>query len=294
MANLRDFLLNINKTLQNNEIEALAGASSVSGIEVTDDLLSDASTKLTSLMSAEAAQNNHDLETHFKKKLYPTIKGEILGNADTDIHTTAKELFGEEVIDKFKEKDFTGEKVKLLGNLMKEKIQSAGGDESLKKINEGLNAKVSELNNSIVKLTKDHDKKLKEKESGFENALIRKEYEATFNTYQIGDNYKDDFVRKALQNDIFEKASKVAKLKMIDGKVAPRDPNNDTLEYYRDNKKIEDIKGLIDPIIQPYLKATKTPDKQPGENPYKPAPDVKKSRLAEDIIGRKQQRMNMF
>ena len=97
----KDLILTINEFVNSNELSSLAGSSAFQDVDVQDDTIEEVKKKLSGLMSQEAAINNHELESHFKKKLYPTIKGELLGNIDTDLIKTAKELLGDDIINQF-------------------------------------------------------------------------------------------------------------------------------------------------------------------------------------------------
>ena len=68
MGKIKDLILEINETVNSNELATLAGASGLAEIEVGDDTIKEVKTKLGGLMSAGAAQNNQELEDHFKKK----------------------------------------------------------------------------------------------------------------------------------------------------------------------------------------------------------------------------------
>ena len=289
MPKLKDFLLDINNTLQNNEIEALAGASALAEIEVTDDLLTDAKTKLSSLLTVDAAKNNPDLETHFKKKNYGTIKGELLGNIDSDLLSSAKTLFGEDSADQFKDIEFTGDKIKKFAELTKTVIEkNGGGSDELKKLNQSLNEQVNALNNEILKREKDAEKQLKKEGEKYTNLIIDKEFDANFNAYPLGDKYKEPLFRNALRNDIKQKVTGIAKLTLSeDGKVIPRNPENAGLELFQGNKKIESLKDLLDPFMKDHLKVTQGPGEKSTYVPAKEATKV--SALAADLMSRKKQ-----
>ena len=285
MGKLKDLILDLSKKFSNNELVALAGASSIAEIEIEDTTLDDIKTKMDGLMSIDAAKNNTDLDKFFKDKNYSTIKGELLGNIDTDITSTVKSLLGDDAVEKLKEKEFTGDKIKLFGELAKAALESKEpGDEKIKTINTELNKQIVELNKTNEKKDKDHIKELKKEKLGYTNTLIEKEFDAAFNKYNLGDKYEGDLFRNALKTDIRQKVSKVAKLTLSeDGQVIPRNPEDDGLELFvNGNKKVENLGDLMDPLMKDHIKANNVGPQKPGD--YVPVKSVKLSRQAEDRI----------
>ena len=188
MAKLKDFLLKLNETFANNELVSIAGASSIAEIEITDPTMTEIETKMSGLMSIEAAKNNHDLEDHFKKKVAGAIKGELLGNIDTDIMQTAKTMFGDDKANEIKDIEFTGDKIKKFSKFTKEAIERNGtGDEKIKTLNIGLNKQVADVRLEMEKKDKDHKKEIKKLNTGFTEKLIDKEFSATFHSYNLGE-----------------------------------------------------------------------------------------------------------
>jgi hypothetical protein len=242
-------------------------------------------TKLGSLLSVDASKNNHDLEDHFKKKLHPIIKGELLGNIDTDIMSSAKAMFGEEKANELKEIEFTGEKIKKLASFTKEILESKdGGDEKIKTINTELNKQIVDLNKTIEKGNKDHDKERKKDKLGFENTLIEKEFDATFNKYNLGDKYKEDLFKNALKSKIRQDVNKIAKLTLSeDGQIVPKNPENDGLELFiNGNKKVEKIGDIMDPLMKDHIKVNNVGPPKDGK--YVPVKEVTMSTQAQDRI----------
>lgn len=292
MALLKDLLKDLNKTLQVPGIEALASASDLSKIEIDDETMTQTASKFGGLMSADAAKNNHDIEDHFKKKLHPTIKGELLGNLDTDITSTAKSLFGDDAVEQLKEKEFTGDKIKFFGELAKTAIASKGSgeeNEKIKQINAEMSKQIVELNGNIDKLTKDSEKALKKAEAGFDETLIDKEFNAVFNSYTLGDKYNEDMFKNALRTDIRQKVKTVAKLTLSEDKkkIVPKNPENSAMDLFVNNNPIKELKEVLDPLMAGHIKVNNR-DSGKSVN-YTPAAEVKKSTLAQDLLKRKQQ-----
>lgn len=294
MPKLKDFLLEMNKTLANNEIVAIAGASGIAEIEVGDETMTEIKTKMGGLMSLDAAKNNHDLEDHFKKKVYGTIKGELLGNIDTDLLNSAKTILGDESVDKFKDIEFTGDKIKkfteLTSLLVKDLVENKdGGDEKIKTLNAGLNKQVADLTANIDKAEKAKDKEIKKLQIGFDEKLIEKEFTATFNTYNLGDKYQEDFFKSSLREKIRKDVQGVAKLTLSEkGDVIPKNPENIGMELFIQNKPVDTLKGVMDPLMADFIKVNNVKDKNLKDD-YVPAKDVKMSKQAQDLIDRRKE-----
>lgn len=283
MGKVKDLILAINNSVNSNELATLAGASGLSDIDVGDETIDDVKTKLGSLMSKEAAQNSHEMEEFFKKKLHPTIKGELLGNIDTDLLSQAKSLLGDDEAEKIKEIEFTGEKIKKFTELAQLKLASGSGEDGKKAI-DALKNQINEIQNGHASDLQKKDKEFKKLNTDFNNRLIKKEFNSLISGYTLGDKYSEDFIKKALTNDIFDQVQKKAKLTLNnDGVIVPKNPENAELDLYIENQKVENLKGLLDPIMTPFIK--KTNQVQP--NAYKPAEKTEISRMAQDLIKRR-------
>ena len=292
MPTIKDLILSINETVNSNELSTLAGASGLGEVEVTDDGLKEVKTKLGSLLSIDAAKNNHDLEDHFKKKLHPTIKGELLGNIDTDLLSNAKDLFGEESVNEFKELEFTGDKLKKFTELTKSLIAKSSTDDKLKEVNDGLRNQLTELSNNHQKELKKKEKEVEKLNQGFADTLIRKEFNGMLSNYKLGEKYQEGFVKKALFDDVYSKVSQKAKLTLNEdmSKIIPRNPEKPDLELFINNKKVEDLKELLDPVMEPYIQKSGN-DGPPST--YKRVEPGKVSSLGADFRKRKEQANNV-
>lgn len=287
---LKDLLLELNETWANNEIVSIAGASAIAEIEVTDDTMTEIKTKMSGLMSLDAAKNNSDIEAHFKKKNYGIIKGELLGNIDTDIMATAKIMFGDDKANEIKDIEFTGDKIKKFSAFTKEAIESQdGGDEKIKTLNVGLNKQVADLRLDMDKVSKANEKEIKKLNTGFTEKLIDKEFSATFNDYTLGDKYNEPFFKKSLRDQIREDVLKVAKLTLSDnGDVIPKNPENIDMELFIQNKPVKTLKDVMDPLMSSHIKVNNVDLRKPKDG-YIPAPEVKLSVQAQEFVERRKQ-----
>ncbi len=288
MAKLKDFLLELNKDWANNEIASIAGASAIAELEIGDDTMTEIKTKMSGLMSIDAAKNNHDLEDHFKKKVYGSIKGELLGNIDTDVLATAKTMFGDDKANEIKDIEFTGDKIKKFAEFTKDAIEStSGGDEKIKTLNVGLNKQVADVRIEMDKKEKDHNKEIKKLNTGFTEKLIDKEFSATFNDYTLGDKYNELFFKKSLRDEIREEVVKVAKLTLSDeGNIIPKSPEGD-MDLFIQNKPIKTLKDVMDPLMASHIKVNNV-DPKKAKDGYVPAKEVKLSVQAQEFIERRE------
>ena len=290
MAKLKDFILELNETFANNELVSIAGASAIAEIEVGDDTMTEIKTKMSGLMSIDAAKNNHDLEDHFKKKVYGTIKGELLGNIDTDVLATAKTMFGDDKANEIKEIEFTGDKIKKFAAFTKEAIESQeGGDEKIKTLNVGLNKQVADLRLEMDKASKANDKEIKKLNSGFTEKLINKGYSAAFNSYTLGEKYQEPLFRDALHDKVKKEVQAIAKLTLSDeGEIIPKNPDNIDMDLFIQNKPVKTLRDVMDSIMSPHIKVNNVDTKKPIDG-YIPAKDVKMSRQAQELMERRKQ-----
>lgn len=296
MGLLKDVLLDLNNTFNNNELAALAGASSIAEIEVGDETITEIKTKMGGLMSIDAAQNNTDLDKFFKNKHYGAIKGEVLGNTDTDLMNSVKSIFGEEAVEQFKEIDFTGDKVKKFTELAKAQIESKdGGDEKIKLLNTNLNKQISEGKIASDKLTKDHEKELKKLISGHNSDLIEKEFDVAINQYTLGDKYtSEDWMKKSLHTNIRDKVKSITKLILSeDKKVIPKNPDDNSMALFVEGKEINTLKGVLDPLMKDFIKKVNDADHKKKEGDYVPAEKVKLTPQAQALQQRKKQVFNV-
>lgn len=288
MPKLKDFLLKLNETFANNELVSIAGASAIAEIEITDPTMTEIETKMSGLMSIDAAKNNHDLEDHFKKKVAGAIKGQLLGNIDTDIMQTAKTMFGDDKANEIKDIEFTGEKIKKFAQFTKESIESKDpGDEKIKTLNLGLNKQVADVRLEMEKATKDHSKEITKLNTGFTEKLINKGYSAAFNSYTLGDKYQEPLFRDALHDKVKKDVLSVSKLTLSDdGEVIPKNPDNIDMQLFLQNKEVNTLNGVMDSIMAPYIKVNNVDIKTPKDG-YIPAKDVKLSVQATELIQRR-------
>lgn len=295
MVLLKDFLLDINKTLSIPGIEALSGASDIATIEIDDETMDKTRAKLGSLMTVDAAQNNADIDKFFKTKHYGTIKGELLGNIDTDLMSAATTLFGDDGVEKLKEVEFTGAKVKMFGELAKEAIESKdGGDEKIKLLNTNLNKQIADGKLASDKIIKDHEKELKKLNTGHNSDLINKEFDLAINQYSLGEKYtSEDWMKQSLHTNIREKLKSIATLTLSEEKkVIPKNPADVSMALFVDGKEIKTLKDALDPLMKDFIKVNNV-DTKKGDGDYVPADGVKLTRQAEDLQIRKKEFYNV-
>lgn len=292
MALLKDLLLDINKKIAIPGIEALAGSAGLAEIELDDESMTQATTKFNGLMTIDAAQNNADLSEHFKKKLHPAIKGELFGNMDTDIASSVKTLFGDDAVTQLKEKESTFDKLKFYGELAKTAIEAKGSgeeNEKIKVLNTNLNKTIQDLTGAAEKKQKEYDKNTKKAAHEFDSVLIEKEFNAVFNSYNLGDKYTEQMFKDALRTNVRDKVKTVAKLTLSEDKtkIVPKEPADETLELHIDGNPIKSLKDILDPLMKGHIKVTNTGPKKEGN--YIPATEVKLNTMAQHLQERKKQ-----
>ena len=285
MGGLKELFEKIGKSINSDELIDLANNNTLAELKLDDELVTSIETKFNDSrgLSIDAAKNNPDLEAHFKNKLRPTIKGEILGNLDTDILQNAKKLFGDDAAKSISELERTGEKLAKFASLAEDMVKSSAKDGKLKEVNEALQKQMGELSKEWEKKLTDKEKEIKKIQTGFTQTLIDTELNKELSTYKLGEDYEKDFVKKALFADLKEKINKKAKLvRDENGQIIPKNPENVEMNLFIESKEIKTLKELIEPEIKPFLKKT-SGDTKPDS--YKPVKDEgNKSRLAQDLI----------
>lgn len=295
MALLKDMLLDMNKTLSIPGIEALSGASDLAAIEIDDDTMSKVKEKIGSLMTVDAAQNNTDLDKFFKTKHYGTIKGELLGNIDTDLMNSAKTILGEDSLDQFKEIEFTGDKIKKFTELAKIQIESKeGGDEKIKLLNTNLNKQIADGKLASDKIIKDHEKELKKLKTGHNSDLINKEFDLAINQYSLGDKYtSEDWMKQSLHTNIREKLKSIATLTLSEEKkVIPKNPADVSMALFVEGKEIKTLRDVLDPLMKDFIKVNNV-DPKKKDGVYVPAKEVKLSKWQQEIVANRNTSVNV-
>ena len=149
---------------------------------------------------------------------------------------------------------------------------------------------VADLRLEMEKATKANDKEIKKLNSGFTEKLIDKEFSATFHSYTLGDKYQEDLFKNALRDQIRKDVQGVAKLTLSDdGNIIPRNPENIDMDLFIQNKPVETLKDVMDPLMSPYIKVNNVDTKKPIGG-YIPAKDVKMSRQAQELMERRKQK----
>lgn len=292
MPLLKDFLLDINKTLSIPGIEALSGASDIATIEIDDETMDKTKAKLGSLMTIDAAQNNADIDKFFKNKHYGAIKGELLGNIDTDLMNSAKTILGEDSLNQFKEIEFTGDKIKKFTELAQIQIESKeGGDEKIKLLNTNLNKQIAEGKLASDKIVKDHEKELKKLNTGHNSDLINMEFDLAINQYTLGDKYTaDEWMKPSLHENIRKQVKAITTLTLSeDKKVIPKNPADASMALYVDGKEINTLKDVLDPLMKDFIKVNNVDPNRKKDGNYVPAKEVKLSTQVQHLQQRKKE-----
>jgi hypothetical protein len=266
MGKLKDLILAINESINSNELSALAGAGSIQDVDVQDDTLTEVKTKLSSLMSADAAKNNPDVKAHYKKMLHPEIKGELFGNLDTDILQQSRSVFGEDVVSQFEGLEYTGDKVKKVFELTQKLAQDKSSDDKLKATNQALQKQMEELTENLNTKIEAKESELKTAHEDFKNKLIRERFNGLMADYKLGEKFSDPDYKEFLSNKMYSKVSEKAHLAFNDtGAITLKNPSDVNIDLYENGKKVESIKELLDPLMESYV--VKQSDPQPGQKP---------------------------
>ena len=255
---VKDFLREINKYLASNELEALASASSLDGAEITDDGFNTVTDKMKQFLTLEAAQNNSLVEDHFRKKLYPIIKGELLGNIDTEIDAVAKQLFGEKASD-ILTATFTKDKVKKFNTLSQEVLASKLKDSDKQALLDQYAKQINDLQGKHADELKKKDEEFHKKESEFHTSIIKAKFMELAKGYKLQDAYQKPDIQNLLLSGFFDKIASQATLKLNPaGEIEVYEKDDPLRQKFEGSKKIG-VKDLLDPVMQDYI------NKAPGK-----------------------------
>jgi len=250
MAKFAEFLRSVNKELNSNELEALASSSAISELDIDDKVITLYKEKSSSAMTMDAVKNNPDVEKYFKEKMYNNIRGEILGNIDTQVISTAKKLFGEEKTKKLREAEFTKDKIKFFEELV---LENSGGDDKQKIAIADLKKQLEEIDTikqaEILKLTEKHKQDI----DSFKGDISKKEFARIASSYNLADVYKKDLIKNSIINEAFNVVSNKADIRLNDnGDLSLYVKGNPELELYQGSKKVT-INDMLDEQLKDYL-----------------------------------------
>ena len=272
MPKLKDLLKTINGPLANNEIEALMGAGDLQTameFEIADNTLDEIKSKFNSFITVEDAKTNPVVAAHFKTDLFPKIKGELLGNIDTQIDKTAKDLFGADMAGEFEKIEFTKDKVKRLNEEIVKKMAAGSDDEKLKK-------QLKTAHDRIIEMDKIHKSEIDSKvnefksaQSDFNKKLTRGQFINKAKSIKWGKSYEE--IKDDLTSVNLSKMSQIGTLRLNEhSNLELKDKNDPALDYVEDGKKV-DFDTKFNQLFDPFKQKSPGTTTPPGE-PYKPAP----------------------
>jgi len=276
MAKFKELLEKINGLLANNEIEALLGASdfaSVMNHDISDETVTEIDGKLKSLLTIEDAKQHPEIKTHYKKQLYPDIKGELLGVVDTEILKETEVLFGKDVKEQLQEIDFTKDKISKFTQLVSDKLAKGSDDKEIKAQLKAAHKRVTDLEINHTAELESKDNKMKEALSKAKNQLTKGRFMSVASSYNWADAYKDDAVKNILIESKYNELAKVAKIVMTDnGMIELKDINDSELDYHEGNKKV-DFKTKLESSLKPFIAGTENGHKKEvPKQTYQPSP----------------------
>lgn len=290
MGKLTDLLGTIASKIGSNELKDIAQNNGIAEIDIDEGIFEAIDGKFKNLLTLDAARNNPELVEKIKEELKPQMKKSLLTNIDETLNTHVGKFLSEDQIQEITGIERTNDRLGKFFEYAEMSLKEGSKDSKLKEINEQLKKQISDLNANFKTELAKREEDLKKLDTGYKSKLINNGLDSILSKYSLGEDYEKDFVKKALFADIKEKVHKSAKLKLgDDGNIIPKNPENDELDLFIDNKKIDNVQDVIEPLMKPYLKKKVGTTTTPGAE-YTPAPQTdKQSRLAQDIMERKRQ-----
>ena len=204
--------------------------------------------KDSELLSMESAKNNPELKEHFRKEMFPSIKGEVLGNIDSSLSQAAKTLFGEEKAKALEQHEKTQDKVKEFITLSETILKSKFSEDEKKKLLENQQKQIEELQ----KANKEEVEKLRgeyeQKESEFHSALVKNQFAQMAKSQKWREPFQKESVQKALIDQLYGEVMRDAVPKLNDqGEIELY--NSDGTIKFDGNKKVA-VKDKLESLMR--------------------------------------------
>jgi hypothetical protein len=264
---IKDFLKVLNAKLGIPEIDGWIAASDLNAVEISKEAATELEDSVKELLTPEAAKNNPGLKSYFKQNLTSSIKGEMLGNVDTQLHTITGNLFGDEARAEIEEIEFTKDKFRLF----EEKLS----DHQFKKADDKTKLQIEGMKNQLEKNQAAYKKKedaliaeMTKLKSGMNEKLTHAEISRRIGSKQFAEKYNEEDMKSILMQTAISRINKEAIVKMNDkGELGTFDKDDPSMQYYIDGIE-QTVDNLIDKHIGKYLaksepKRTKKEDKLP-------------------------------
>lgn len=252
MKKIKDFLKAINAILTIPEIDGWVAASDLNEVSISDEAAKTLGDTVKGLLTQEAAKNNSTLKAFFKKQIYESAKGELLGNVDTQLHTLTKSLYGEEALAKIEPLEYTKEKFKVFQEIALEH-QTKKADDKTKLMVEGLQKQLEKNQETHVRKLDEKQKELDKIKGGFEDRLTKAELKRRIVSKRFAEKYNEDDFKDVLTETALGKITKEAVIRLDDsGGLRIYDPENPEMKLYIDGSEIT-ADTLIDKHIGKYL-----------------------------------------
>lgn len=234
--------------------------------ELTPEQTEQATAALGNILTVEAAKNNVTLREQIKNEYYPVLKKHILNNVDKNLEQLVREIFGEDKYNELVSVDSTDQRIKRIHEWYTESLKETKGvDEKLKTTIDHLKKQVEQITSENEDKLKQKDEIIRTKEQEFTGKLLKGQIFQMAHKYDLADPYKDDLVRNAILETMWQELNGKATVKFNEqGEIelkAKEDPN---VDLYKDNKRLG-VKDLIEPFLSPYLKKADPPTKRTGQ-----------------------------
>jgi hypothetical protein len=252
MKKVKDFLKAINAKLKISEIDGWIAASDLDDVKISDEAVSELEESVKGLLTLEAAKNNAGLKNHFKQDLYNSIKGELLGNVDTQLQTMTGHLFGDEARSDMEKIEFTKDKFKL--------FQELTDEHQLKKADDKTKIQLDSYKKQIEKNELAYNKKLSIKDDelkklndGFNSRLVDSDLKRRLSSQHFADKYNEDDMKILLSEIAIKRINTEAIIKINDkGELSTYDKESPEMEYFVDGSRLS-VDDLITKHIGKYL-----------------------------------------
>lgn len=253
MKNIKDFLKILNGIITVPEIEGWIAASDLNAVEVSGEAAKTLSESVKGLLTEEAAKNNVGLKAHFKSQMMSSLKGELYGNVDTQLHTTVRDVFGDEALEKVEAAEYTKDKLKILHDIIIDH-QSKKADDKTKLMVDGLKKQLDKNQESYDRKMLAKDDEIKKLNEGANEKLVYSDLMRRISSKKFAENFNEDDMKSILSKTAIDRIKKEAVIKLSEqGELLTYNPESPEMELFNEDGKKMNVDSLIEKHIGKYL-----------------------------------------
>jgi hypothetical protein len=251
MPKLLDLLKTLSTRINSDELTAAVGASEPWNVEIEEENFTALDGQVKNLLTFESAINSPrvltelkgKVEDAYKQQTKDVLRKEILSDAERKLEPLGKK-FG----------------VDLSGKKIDEIVSSLDGV----KLEKADNKEYETLQTEFGEYKKSKENEIKALNQSFTDFKIDEKLKSIINGVKISEPYQEQTVKDALTDKVIQRVRSQAVIQLTDtGALDFRNPKDPNLELFGDDNKKLGAEDLINPLMQPYIQATKPKESAP-------------------------------